>query len=131
ILAGIFGVGVVLLITSLFLKLRLTRERSRIGVLTAIGFSSREISSQVRFKVLLSVVLGTVAGVIGAATVGEWFIGSAISLTGLGIVNLSFISNPWLVYLAFPAILIAAGYVSAVALTSRLRVADKSTWLRG
>ncbi len=131
ILAAAFGVGVALLITSLFLKLRLTRERSKMGVLTAIGFSSKEISAQVKFKVLLAVVVGTVAGILGAATVGEWFVASVISLAGLGIVNLDFIPNPWLVYLAYPLILIAAGYVSAVALTSRLRVADKSAWLRG
>lgn len=52
--AWVFGVGVVLLITTLFLRLRLARERPRRGVLTAIGFSSREIASQVRLKVALA-----------------------------------------------------------------------------
>ncbi|MDN5765525.1 MAG: FtsX-like permease family protein [Humibacillus sp.] len=58
ILAGVFGLGVALLITSLFLKLRLTRERSEMGVLMAMGFSAREIGSQVRFKILLTVGVG-------------------------------------------------------------------------
>ncbi len=131
ILAGVFGIGVALLITSLFLKLRLTRERSNMGVLTAIGFSAQEISAQVKLKVLLTVIAGTVAGVVGASTVGEWLVGTVISLAGLGLVDLDFIPNPWLVYLAYPSILIVAGYLSAVALTARLRVADKSAWLKG
>lgn len=50
---------------------------------------------------------------------------------GLGIAGLDFIPNPMLVYVTYPAILIAAGYVGAVALTTGLRDADKSAWLRG
>lgn len=131
ILACVFGVGVALLITSLFLKLRLTRERTKMGVLTAIGFSAREIAFQVRFKVLLTTVVGTLVGIGLAATVGEWVVGAVVSQAGLGISKLGFIPNPWLVYLAYPIILIAAGYAGAVALTSRLRALDKSTWLKG
>lgn len=131
ILAGIFGVGVALLITSLFLQLRLTRERTKMGVLSAVGFSSREIAFQVRFKILLTVVLGTLVGILLAATAGESLVGAVISLAGLGISSLDFIPNPWLVYLVYPLILVAAGYTGAVALTSRLHTADKSTWLKG
>ncbi len=131
ILAGVFGVGVALLITILFLKLRLTRERTKMGVLSAIGFSSREIAFQVRLKVLLTVVVGTLFGSILAATVGEWLVGAAISQAGLGIARLDFIPNPWLVYLAYPLILISAGYAGAIALTLRLRTPNKSAWLKG
>ncbi len=131
VLACAFGIGVALLITSMFLGLRLTRERTRMGVLTAIGFSSREIAAQLRFKVLVTVAVGTVAGAIAAATIGEWLVGGAISLAGLGISSLDFIPNPWLVYLAYPLMLVITGYLGAIALTRRLRVADKSTWLRG
>ncbi len=131
VLAFVFGVGVALLITSLFLKLRLTRERTRMGVLTAIGFSAREIASQVRFKVLLTTVVGALVGVVLAATVGESLVGAVISQAGLGIARLDFIPNPWLVYVAYPLILIAAGYTGAVALTAQLRAADKSAWLKG
>ncbi|MCY7289786.1 MAG: ABC transporter permease [Cryobacterium sp.] len=131
VLALIFGVGVAVLITSLFLKLRLARERTRMGVLTAIGFSWREIAFQIRFKTLLTAVSGTFIGVLLAATVGEWMIGGAISQAGLGISRLDFITNPWLIYLVFPLTLIAAAYIGAVALTLRLRDPNKSAWLRG
>lgn len=130
-MAGVFGVGVVLLITSIFFQLRLTRERTRMGVLTAIGFSSREIAFQVRFKVMLTVLVGTLLGILIAATAEESLVGAVISQAGLGLSSLDFIPNPWLVYLAYPLILIAAGYTAAVALTSRLRTPDKSAWLKG
>ncbi|MDO5736752.1 MAG: FtsX-like permease family protein, partial [Propionibacteriaceae bacterium] len=102
VLATVFGAGVALLITSVFLQLRLTRERTRMGVLSAIGFSSREIVSQVRFKVLLIVVMGTLIGAVVAATAGEALVGGAISMSGLGIARLEFITHPWLVHLAYP-----------------------------
>lgn len=131
ILAGVFGIGVALLITSLFLKLRLTRERTRIGVLTAIGFSAQEIAAQVTIKVLLTVVVGTLVGTVVAATAGEALVGGAISLAGLGLTQLKFIPNVWLVYVAYPLIMIAIGYAAAIVMTARLRVADKSAWLKG
>ena len=130
ILACVFGVGVALLITSLFLKLRLTRERTKMGMLSAIGFSAREIAFQVRFKTLLTAVVGTLVGIALAATAGQALVGAVIARAGLGISSLDFIPNPWLVYLAYPLSLIAAGYVSAVALTARLRTPDKSAWLK-
>lgn len=131
VLAFAFGIGVAVLITCMFLKLRLTSERRKMGVLSAIGFSTREIVAQVRGKTLLSVIIGTVLGLVFTATVGESLVGFFISVAGLGIANLAFIPNPLLVYVAYPLILIAAGYLGAVALTSRLRHAEKSSWLRG
>lgn len=130
-LSLVFGVGVAALITSLFLKLRLTRERPRMGVLSAIGFSAREIIAQIRFKTIVSVALGTMLGMAFAATAGEALVGALISVANLGITRLTFISNPLLVWVAYPLILITAGYLGAVALTAGLRRADKSSWLKG
>lgn len=131
ILAYIFGLGVALLITILFLKLRLTKDRPKMGVLSAIGFSSRELVIQVKLKIMLTVVAGTLIGVLVAATAGEVLVGTVISQAGLGISSLHFIPVPWLVYLVYPLSLIAAGYLGAAALTSRLHAVDKSAWLKG
>lgn len=130
ILALVFGLGVAVLITGLFLKLRLTRDRRKLGVLSALGFSAREIIGQVRVKVLLAVAAGTLLGLALAATAGEWLVGSLISLAGLGIADLAFLPNLPLVYLAYPLLLIGAGYLAATLITARLRGADKSLWLR-
>jgi putative ABC transport system permease protein len=130
VLAIVFAIGVATLITSLYLTLRLAREKRRSGVLSALGFSGSELAAQLRFKAILTVVLGTVLGVAVAATLGEALVGAAISLAGLGISSLAFISNPLLVYVAYPLLLIAVGTISAVAVSSRLRRGDTSAWLR-
>lgn len=66
-LSAVFGLGVALLITSLFLRLVLSRDRGETGLLSAIGFSSREIVGQVWPRVLVAAA-GTVIGVVFAAT---------------------------------------------------------------
>lgn len=131
VLALVFALGVAVLITTLYLSLRLARDRRQLGSLAVIGFSGNELASQLRLKTLVAVVVGTLLGVVVSATVGESMVGGAISLAGLGITNLSFIPNPWLVFLAYPLLLIAAGYLSAAALSNRVRRGDVSTWLRG
>lgn len=129
VLSFVFGLGVAVLITSLFLKLRLSSDRRKMGVLSAIGFSAREIIAQTRGQTLLLATLGTVAGLVFTATLGETLVGGLISLAGLGIAQLEFLPTVWLVYGVYPLILIGAGYLGAVLLTQRLRNTDKSAWL--
>ncbi|QVQ50762.1 FtsX-like permease family protein [Spiractinospora alimapuensis] len=129
--AFVFGVGVALLITTLFLRLRLGRDRQRMGVLSALGFSTREIVTQLRGKTLLTVTAGTSLGLVFTATAGESLVGLGVAVAGLGIGDLTFIPNPWLVYVAYPLILVGVGYLGAVVTTRRLGRADKSAWLRG
>ncbi|WP_460750367.1 ABC transporter permease [Myceligenerans cantabricum] len=130
-LALIFGLGVAVLVTSLFLKLRLARDRSKMGVLTAVGFSASEIIGQVRTKTLLTVVAGTLLGIVFAATGGETFASGLLAALQMNISDLSFIPNPWLVYVLYPLLLVGAGYLGVVLLTAGIRRADKSQWLRG
>ncbi|WP_211354296.1 FtsX-like permease family protein [Stackebrandtia albiflava] len=128
-LALVSGVAVAALITSMFLKLRLASDRRRMGMLSAIGFSARELRNQVQGNALVAIATGVVAGAVLSATVGESMVGSLIAMAGLGITDLSFIPNPLLVYVAYPLLLIATGYLSTVFLTAGLRGADKSGWL--
>lgn len=91
----VFAVGVVALVTGRFLRLRLTRERTRTGVLSAIGFSTGEIIAQVRGKTFLTVMIGTVLGAVFAATAVEPMVGSLLSVAGPGLAHLEFLPNPW------------------------------------
>ena len=128
-LSLVFGLAVSALITGLFLKLRLTRERRRMGVLSALGFSRNELISQVRLKTVLTVAVGTIIGTVFAATLGEGLISGLISLTGIGLTNLSFIPNPLLVYIGYPLLLITVGFLASVPLTAGLRRGESSEWL--
>ncbi|WP_125776443.1 ABC transporter permease [Antribacter gilvus] len=128
-IALVFGLGVAVLITSLFLKLRLTRDRPKMGVLSAIGFSANEIVGQVRTKTLLVVAAGTVVGLVFAATAGQSLASAALAAAQLGITDLTFIPNPWLVYVLYPLLLLGAGHLGVALLTAGIRRADKSQWL--
>jgi len=130
ILSLAFGVGVALLVTSLFLRLRLTRERRTRGVLSAVGFSRRELAAQVRGKTLATAALGTGLGLVVAATAGEQVVGGVMASAGLGLQRLDLFPDPWLVYGLYPLLLLAAAFLAAVALTARLRRAGTSEWLR-
>jgi putative ABC transport system permease protein len=129
--ALVFGLGVAVLITSLFLKLRLTRDRLKMGVLSALGFSAKELVGQVRTKALLLVAAGTAAGLVFAATAGQSLASAGLSAVQLGITDLTFIPNPWLVYVLYPLLLLGAGGLGVALLTAGIRRADKSEWIRG
>ena len=126
----VFGLGSAALIMTLFLRLRLSKDRQKMGMLTAIGFSLREIVGQLQVKTVVTVVLGVVLGTVVAATLGEALVGAVISGVGVGIARLAFIPNAWVVYVAYPLLLIAAGTLGVGVLAARLRGADRSQWLR-
>ncbi|MGO1972720.1 MAG: FtsX-like permease family protein [Propionibacteriaceae bacterium] len=128
-LALVLGVGVVALITRLFVGMHLSSTRRALGILAVIGFTQREISRQVLGKTLLVVTAGTLLGLVMVKTLGDSLVGGLISLAGLGIADLSLIPNPLMVYLAYPLVTIGAGLLGALLATTRLRGADLSSWL--
>lgn len=88
-----------------------------------------ELVSQVRFKTLVTVAAGTVLGTVIAATLGEAAVGSLIAASGFGPASLRFITQPWVVHLGYPLILVAVGFLAAVAVTAGLRRGETSEWL--
>ncbi|WP_147918373.1 ABC transporter permease [Ruania zhangjianzhongii] len=130
-LAVTFALGVAMLISGLFLSLQVKRDRQRMGVLSALGFSRREIIGQVRGKALAAIALGTIAGVAFSAAAGQWLVGGFVAAAGLGITELQLYPRLPLVYGVYPVVLIAAGFLVTVLVTTRLRGAPTSTWLRG
>lgn len=123
------GLGVAALLTSLVLGLHLAQHRRWMGTLSAIGFSAREITAQVRAKVMLAVVMGTGIGALAAALLGDAVAGALIGMAGLGISGFSVDPVSWLVYGVYPSALLGAGWLGAVLSTTRLRRADPSDWL--
>lgn len=123
------GLGVAGLLTSLVLGLHLARQRRWMGTLSAIGFSAREITAQVRTKAMLAAAVGTGAGVLLAALLGDAVAAALVGLAGMGIAEFTIDPLPWLVYGIYPAALLGAGWLSSVASTTRLRRTDPSGWL--
>lgn len=63
----VLTVGVTVIVVALVVSSVLVRGRQEFGILKALGFSDRDLASQVRWGVLPAVGLGAVAGVIGGA----------------------------------------------------------------
>lgn len=124
-----FGAAIALLITMLFLGLRLARDRRRVGVLSAIGFSGRELAAQVRGTTMLLIVTGTAAGVLATVAFADALVSALISTAGLGIAEFTLIPEPWVAYGLCPLTLIAAGWVGVMVVTGRLRRGARGAWL--
>ena len=110
-----FGVGIIVLITTLFVQLRLAAERQQHATLHAIGFSRGAIIQQLLVTVLLVAVPGVVTGVVLRATAGEAVVSALFSALGLGLTGFSFIPDLVLTFVFIPASVIVLALGSALA----------------
>ncbi len=102
----IIGACLVMLITVLFLKLRLAKDLSEIAILKAIGFSESDIKQQYMIKIGCISIAGILAGIILTDVLGEKIINLALSVAGLGIKKIELITNPIIQYILCPAFLL-------------------------
>ncbi len=96
--------GIIFLITSLVVRLLISRETSEIALLKSIGFRNAALRRwqilRIAIILILSIVLGTmIAGPVGGAVINAIF-GS------LGVSRVTQVINPMEVYLIYPAILL-------------------------
>lgn len=98
----VIGACLVVLITVLFLRLRLAKDLSEIAVLKAIGFSEKDIKQQYMIKIGCISIPGIVAGIIITDVLGEKIVNAGLSLAGLGIKQVEIISNPVIEYIICP-----------------------------
>ena len=101
----IVGSFIAMLITVLFLKLRLAKDSSDIAVLKAIGFSKKDIKQQYIIKIGTVSLVGILAGLIFTNLLGEKFVEAALSISGLGIKKIELIINPLTQYIIYPILL--------------------------
>ncbi|WP_315114155.1 ABC transporter permease [Clostridium intestinale] len=102
----IIGSSLVMLITIMFLKLRLAKDFSEISILKAIGFSEKDIKKQYMIKVGGVSILGIILGILLTNLIGESLVNAALSISGIGIKNINLITNSLIEYIVFPIVLI-------------------------
>jgi putative ABC transport system permease protein len=112
----IMALGVSALVTLLFMRLLLARDRYSISVLKAIGFANRDIAAQYLTRVMFVLVIGIALGTLLADTAGEALAGAVIAAFGAS--SFRFESDPLLTYVAYPLAMAAA-----VALAASVRAA--------
>ncbi len=89
-----------LLITVLFIKMLVTKDRYSIAILKSLGLTNADIRQQYITRSITIVVLGVIIGTVLANTLGE-LIGAAL-ISSFGATTLNFEVNAWFVYLVSP-----------------------------
>jgi putative ABC transport system permease protein len=103
----IIGVCLAMLITALYLKLRLAKDSSEIAVLKAIGFSERDIKKQYLIKTGWISIIGILAGIVLTEILDDRIVNAALGISGLGIKKVALIPDPLIGYVLCPFILTA------------------------
>lgn len=119
VVAMLIAVLIVCLVTLLFIKMLVVRDRYSISVLKALGYTNGDIIKQYLSRSACIAVASAIIGIFLANTVGEWLAGALIS--SLGTASFQFISNPAYVYLLCPVMLIVAVFVSTIIGTHSIR----------
>lgn len=116
-MASAVAIGVtvllILLVTMLFMKMLVAKDRYPIAILKSMGFTNADIRRQYLTRSITVLALGVIIGTILANTVGE-LVGVAI-VSSFGATTFHFVVNQWFVYLVSP-LLIAGCAVAATML---------------
>ncbi len=104
-LASYASVGVSLaitaLITLLFMRMLIAKDRYAIAVLKSIGFTEADIKTQYLVRSVIVLALGVVLGTVLANTLGESLVGAVIASFGAS--SFAFVVDPVEAYLLAPA----------------------------
>lgn len=108
----ILAVVICMAITILFIKMIILKDQYEIAIMKAIGFSSEDIELQYIARAIMVILLGILIGNILANTIGTQI--ASMVLSGMGIVKLKVVIDPWLSYLLYPAVLIISVVIATL-----------------
>lgn len=118
-IAVLIATFVSILITSLFLKMLIAKDRSQTAILKSIGFSLHDIRYQYVTRLFIVLCAGLAIGTICANTVGQRAVGALMAF--MGAPQMKFVIDPFKAYIACPLILIIAVTVTTVWSTSSIK----------
>ncbi|MCA1754848.1 MAG: FtsX-like permease family protein [Spirochaeta sp.] len=113
------------LITALFLKMVLIKDRSRIAIMKSLGFSLQHIRLQYLSTALVLLAIGVVAGTVLSNTVGERAVGLLWSF--MGAAQIRFVIHPLQAYLLLPLLLASAVVLTTLVSVSRIKNTNIAT----
>lgn len=100
------------LVTLLFMKMLIMKDRSSISILKSLGFTSRDISRQYVTRSMVVLVIGVLVGTVLSNTLGE-LVGIALILS-FGASTFHFEINPLFAYLFSPFLVTVCVYVATL-----------------
>jgi len=107
------------LITLLFMKMLVVKDRHTNAILKSVGFTGRDIRKQYVTRSIIVLALGVVIGTILANTIGE-LLGVAI-ISSFGASSFHFVVNPLFAYVFSPLLIALCVYIAAFLGVSDIR----------
>ena len=105
----IIALIIIVLITSLFLRMLLSKDMSQIAIMRSIGLTSKKISQQYMAGTMMVLVLGILLGVLASSFLGEFLVSQAMSTMGAAKIEL--VNVVWQTWLLCPlALVIVVGF---------------------
>ena len=107
---------ITVLVTLLFMRMLLAKDRYSIAVMKAFGYTGGDITVQYVARAVFVLVVGVILGTLLANTLGESIAGLAVSSVGASLFR--FTVNPLTAYLLCPLMMAAAVLVATMLGTS-------------
>lgn len=101
-----------ILVTLLFMKMIVTKDRYPIAILKSLGFTGTDIRRQYVTRTIFVAALGVIIGTILANTVGE-LVGAAL-ISSFGATTFHFVVNPFYAYLFAPLLMAVCVYAATL-----------------
>jgi putative ABC transport system permease protein len=102
--AIVVALTITVLITLLFMKMLVAKDRYEIAVMEAFGFTDSDIKTQYVARSVFVLVIGILLGTILANTLGEALTGSVVASFGAS--SFDFVVNPLTAYLISPLLMV-------------------------
>lgn len=117
----LIGICLTVLITALFLKLRITRETAALAAKKAMGIPFTAILLQELYPVLLAGGFGSVCGVLLAELFGDDLISGLFGMLGMGLKKIVFAGAPVWQLLIIPALLLVTLSIVTVSICAGIK----------
>jgi len=105
-----------LLITLLYMKMLVAKDRYSIAIMKAVGYTTSDIRMQFASRSVFVLLVGVITGTLLANTLGKSLAGQAISYIGAS--SFAFTINPVLSYLVSPLLMLSFVIIATVAGTA-------------
>lgn len=114
--AMVVALVIIVLVTLLFMKLLVAKDRSSIAILKAFGFTNGDIKKQYVTRSVFVLIVGIIIGTILANTLGEVL--ASLIISSFGASTFNFDVNPLSAYLISPLLMICAVIIATIIGTS-------------
>lgn len=122
VVSTLVGIGIVFLVTALFEKLMIVKDRNTISILKILGFKNKQLKYQYLLSTMYVLILGVVVGVSLTSFIGEYIVAAIISI--LGINSFHFAVNIGYNYLLAPLLIIGSGYLAVRVISNQISVIE-------